>query len=205
MHIYNFGQLFQASERNKSLRKVFRFQVEREMDEEMMVEWKVVDALILGLVSGQALEQGGRGRRAREEEAWLRRRERFDGMMAKERDKVARRRLTKALEEVEEEMDSIMEQMFGGKLKGKSDLGISSKNCTAKGLSHVQDSLEGGKKKCEVQVDRLQGLLGGVEGGGTKAIPTTARLEELKATAHRGKMGTARELQRRNYSRNKGA
>ena len=194
MHIYNFGQLFQASERNKSLRKVFRFQVEREMDEEMMVEWKVVDALILGLVSGQALEQGGRGRRAREEEAWLRRRERFDGMMAKERDKVTRRKLTKALEEVEEEMDSIMEQMFGGKLEGKLESDL--ENCSAEGLS-----VQGRKKNC-----KLEGLIGGAKKGG-KAIPPAAAagLEDLDATARKEKMGMMKELQRRNFSRNKGA
>ena len=173
------------------MRKVFRFQVEREMDEEMMVEWKVVDALILGLVSGQALEQGGRGRRAREEEAWLRRRERFDGMMAKERDKVTRRKLTKALEEVEEEMDSIMEQMFGGKLEGKLE---SDQENSSEGLS-----VQGRKKNC-----KLEGLVGGAKKGG-KAIPPTAGLKDLDETARKEKMGMMKELQRRSYSRNKGA
>ena len=192
MHIYNFGQLFQASERNKSLRKVFRFQVEREMDEEMMVEWKVVDALILDLVSGQALEQGGRGRRAREEEAWLRRRERFDGMMAKERDKVTRRKLTKALEEVEEEMDSIMEQMFGGKLEGKLE---SDQENSSEGLS-----VQGRKKNC-----KLEGLVGGAKKGGKAIPPAAAALKDLDATARKEKMGMMKELQRRNFSRNKGA
>ena len=161
------------------------------MDEEMIVEWEVVDALILDLVSGQALEQGGRGRRAREEEAWLRRRERFDGMMAKERDKVTRRKLTKALEEVEEEMDSIMEQMFGGKLEGKFE--SDQENCSAEGLS-----VQGRKKNC-----KLEGLVGAKKGG--KAIPPTAALKDLDASARKEKMGTMKELQRRNFSRNKGA
>ena len=171
-----------------------------------MVEWETVDALILDLVSVQVLDQGGR--RAREEEAWLRRRERFDGMMAKERDKVTRRKLTKALVEVEEEMDSIMSQMFGSKMEGKkeSDLGISSsQNCAAEDLSR-QDSLQGKMEEERKGCSRMQ-----VQGMERKedAKPTSstaALLKEVKeAAARKKKPRIVNELQRRNTSRNKGA
>ena len=171
-----------------------------------MVEWETVDALILDLVSVQVLDQGGR--RAREEEAWLRRRERFDGMMAKERDKVTRRKLTKALVEVEEEMDSIMSQMFGSKMEGKkeSDLGISSsQNCAAEDLSR-QDSLQGKMEEERKGRSRMH-----VQGMKTKkdAKPTSstaALLKEVKeAAARKKKPRIVNELQRRNTSRNKGA
>ena len=173
-----------------------------------MVEWETVDALILDLVSVQVLDQGGK--RAREEEAWLRRRERFDGMMAKERDKVTRRKLTKALVEVEEEMDSIMSQMFGSKMEGKkeSDLGISSsQNCAAEDLSR-QDSLQGKMEEERKRCSRVhaQGVSGERKKDAKPTSSTAALLKEVKeASARKKKPRMVNELQRRNTSRNKGA
>ena len=176
---------------------------------EMVVEWETVDALILDLVSVQVLDQGGK--RAREEEAWLRRRERFDGMMAKERDKVTRRKLTKALVEVEEEMDSIMSQMFGSKMEGKkeSDLGISSsQNCAAEDLSR-QDSLQGKieeERKGWSRMQHVQGMSGETKKDAKPTSSTAALLKEVKeAAARKKKPRMVNELQRRNTSRNKGA
>ena len=121
----------------------------------MQLEWKAVDMLILDLVTDQGV--GGRkaGRAfAREEEAWARKRERFDGMMAKERDKVMRRKLMRAVLEVEEEVDSIMEQMFdSSKLKEKEpDLGKLGQKCAAHDLIN-QDDLQIGAQQnnCEMQ------------------------------------------------------
>ena len=163
-----------------------------------MLEWKVVDALILDLVS----VQWGDGKKARDdEEAWLRRRERFDRMMAKERDKVTRRKLMKALMEVEEEMDSIMEQMFASKLergKEESDLGIASQNCAAEGLGYKDKMQEETKKDMETQVI-------GKGKKSTKGISCTAVLKEVEATVGKKKLGMRKELQRRNSSRNTGA
>ena len=175
----------------------------------MIVEWEAVDALIFDLVSVQPLEQRGGGKKAREEEAWVKKRERFDRMMAKERDKVTKRKLMKALMEVEEEMDSIMEQMFASKLergKEESDLGISSGNCAAEGLSH-QDSLQGkmqvgARKQRGTQLQK--GMLGRRNNGG-KAISCTAVLKEVKASTHKKKLGMMEELQKRNSCRNRGA
>ena len=132
----------------------------------MQLEWKAVDMLILDLVTDQGV--GGRraGRAfAREEEAWARKRERFDGMMAKERDKVMRRKLMRAVLEVEEEMDSIMEQMFGSsKLKEKEpDLGKLGQNCAADDLNiqgDLQDQVQVGAEQnnCEMPVIQQKGV-----------------------------------------------
>ena len=166
--------------------------ISRDMEVEMMmVEWEAVDALILDLVSVQPLDQRGGGKRAREEEAWVKKRERFDRMMAKERDKVTRRKLMKALMEVEEEMDSIMEQMFVNKLKGKES------DCAAQELSHHQSKMQvETKKDSETQV---------IGKKGAKAISCTAVLKEIEASTRKKKLGMMKELQRRNSFRNRGA
>ena len=65
----------------------------------------------------QKTKGGWRSGLAREEEAWLKKKEKFDKMMAEEKKKVTRRKLIKALVDVEEEMDSIKKQIFGGQLK----------------------------------------------------------------------------------------
>ena len=152
----------------------------------MQLEWKAVDMLILDLVNDQGV--GGRraGRAfAREEEAWARKRERFDGMMAKERDKVMRRKLMRAVLEVEEEMDSIMEQMFGSsKLKEKEpDLGKLGQKCAAHDLIN-QDDLQIGAQQnnCEMTVIQEKGVFDEV-----------------------GKDVISEKWQQRNCSRSKGA
>ena len=74
--------------------------------------------IILDNVHNQQKTKGGwRSGLAREEEAWLKKKEKFDKMMAEEKEKVTRRKLIKALVDVEEEMDSIKKQIFGGQLK----------------------------------------------------------------------------------------
>ena len=128
----------------------------------MQLEWKAVDMLILDLVTDQGVGGGKAGRAfAREEEAWARKRERFDGMMAKERDKVMRRKLMRAVLEVEEEMDSIMEQMFGSsKLKEKEpDLGKLGQKCAAHDLINHDDLQIGAQQNnCEMPVIQEKGV-----------------------------------------------
>ena len=76
---------------------------------------KFITCIILDNVHYQQETKGWwRSGLAREEEAWLKKKEKFDKMMAEEKEKVTRRKLIKALVEVEEEMDSIKKQIFGG-------------------------------------------------------------------------------------------
>ena len=152
----------------------------------MQLEWKAVDMLILDLVTDQGVGGGKAGRAfAREEEAWARKRERFDGMMAKERDKVMRRKLMRAVLEVEEEVDSIMEQMFdSSKLKEKEpDLGKLGQKCAAHDLIN-QDDLQIGAQQnnCEMTVIQEKGVFDEV-----------------------GKDVISEKWQQRNCSRSKGA
>ena len=152
----------------------------------MQLEWKAVDMLILDLVTDQGVGGGKAGRAfAREEEAWLRKRERFDGMMAKERDKVMRRKLMRAVLEVEEEVDSIMEQMFdSSKPKEKEpDLGKLGQKCAAHDLIN-QDDLQIGAQQnnCEMTVIQEKGVFDEV-----------------------GKDVISEKWQQRNCSRSKGA
>ena len=125
------------------------------MEAELLLEWGVVDELLLDIVHDQQViiiilfiiinffiiitiiildnvhnqqktKGGWRPGLAREEEAWLKKKEKFDKMMTEEKEKVTRRKTIKALVEVEEEMDSIKKQIFRGQLK--PDLGIQSLN-----------------------------------------------------------------------------
>ena len=120
------------------------------MEAELLLEWGAVDELLLDIVHYQQViiiimfiiiinfliiitiiildnfhdqqETKGwwRSGLAREEEAWLKKKEKFDKIMAEEKEKVTRRKLIKALVDVEEEMDSIKKQIFGGQLKRQS-------------------------------------------------------------------------------------
>ena len=98
------------------------------------------------------------------------------------------------MEEVEEEMDSLMKEMFGSKLEEEVDIGMSTESCEAEGLDQVQDGLRGRRKKQPKEAKK---------GGG--ALLSTAGFKEVKATACKEELGMMRELQRRNCSRNKGA